>query len=128
MKFVLMLTVLFYSIQGHAKLESFYCLSDDQVWNLSLVLDEEVAKTIDIKKNGKPFINLNSIVVNSYAFWLPGKGKTRFYEMELGGIKYLYLERRIINEIPSSSVEAEFLPTNNPVGFAQYANCKLQTL
>ena len=105
--------------------ENFECRSDDLRWEISLELGTDVSRNILIKKDGNLFLKLQSVPTNSYKTRLPGQGHLRHYEMQLGGIKYLYVVRRLINKVPINKAQAEFLPTNNPVGFAQFADCFL---
>ncbi len=123
MKVIFLMAVLFLSLNIQA--EQFECVSDDTRWELTLNLGNEISRNIVMKKDGVVFKQFNYAYSNTYDTKMPGQGHLRHYEMHLGGIKYLNITRPLINKIPGQRAEAEFLPTNNPVGFARYVNCLL---
>jgi len=52
--------------------------------------------------------------------------KKLYYEVNVGGIRYLNISRKIPNKQPADTAEIEFLIKNNPIGFAKDADCKIE--
>ncbi len=122
-KALLILSVI---VSFHSFAETVNCTSDDGRWKVSLELTNDSAHNIVFIKNDEVIKEYKNVEVHSFNFWLPGKGKFRYYEIALGGIKYLDIERPIKNKILSHVGEAEFLLTNNPVGFSKYVSCTFE--
>lgn len=123
MKVCTIFFVLFYlSLTAHA--ESVSCASEDGKWKVSMDLTAEVASNISFEQFGAPYRSYNDIPVNSYRMRFPEK--LMVYEMSFLGIRYMIINRAMNGKVPANYGTAEFLLTNNPVGFAQWVDCKFQ--
>lgn len=106
------------------KAESVFCVSEDNKWKVSMDLTGEMANNINFEKFGSPYRSYNDIPVHSYRMRFPEK--LMVYEMSFMGIRYMIINRAMNGKVPANYGTAEFLLTNNPVGFAQWVDCKFQ--
>lgn len=97
------------------------CVSDDQMWASKFQLEGDSIFNLEITKNGNVVRKNKQPEGGSYRFL-----KVRYYEYSLGGAKYFNFERKIINKEEVKEFPAQFLLTNNPLGFEKHVNCVLK--
>lgn len=95
--------------------ENINCTSDDSIWQVTLEIDEKEARNIEFYKEGKLVTSISHAEVDIYRFpW-----KVLNYEVNLGGFKYLSIERKVRKKMSQPTGTAVFLLKNNPFGLEQ---------
>jgi len=116
MKFLMIGVISLFCLSAWAN-EKVLCRSDDRVWELSLELDSDKAQNIEFRKNGVVVKYVSEAKVDSFRY----PHNRMNYDIELDGSKYLLVTRLVKKRVLQNSGAADFLLTNNPLGFEQHA-------
>jgi len=120
---VLVAVIMFSSL---ASAETVNCADEKGIWNVSFELDGEVAKNIVFLKYGEAYREYGDVSINQTKLRVPFTSRgVIYYEINLGGAKYLDFERTFRGDQVQSEFPATFLLTSNPFTFEKHVDCSV---
>ena len=124
MKLLMLVSLLMFSSLALA--ESVTCDDDKRIWSVSFELDGEVAKNIVFQKDGEVYREFGDVNTNQTRLRIPFTNRgVIYYEINLGGAKYIDFERSFRGAEIQSEFPATFLLASHPFTFEKHVVCSV---